>query len=82
MTRKGAAILLLCLSTLVACESWPDRQGAAPGSADVQDTNRARTACIADVAPTDCRRQSDHSGNFPFGTLSKGDGGDGGLARN
>ncbi len=81
MTRQGATILLLCLSTLAACESWPARQGAAPGSEGTADTNSARTACIADVTPTDCRRAHDLSGNYPFGSLNKGDGGDGGLSR-
>lgn len=82
MTRQRAAILLLCTGILAACESWPARQGAAPGTEHAVDTNSARTDCIADVAPTDCRREHDLSGNYPFGSLNKGDGGDGGLSRN
>ena len=82
MTPQRAAMLLFCVWALAACESWSDRQGGAADNAGAQDTNSARTTCIANVAPTDCRRQSDQSGNFPFGNLGKGDGGDGGLARN
>ena len=50
MTRQRAAMLLLCSGVLAACESSPAGQGAAPDSAGVQDTNSARTACIAAVA--------------------------------
>ena len=80
MTRPAAAVLLLCAMALAGCAPEPGRQSAVPEVGRTSDLGGARSSCIAAVAPLDCRRKSDLSGNSPFGALGKGDGAEGGIS--
>ena len=81
MTRWVAVCLLLCASVLVACDSKPTPQNVAPNIERTTDTNQQQTNCMAALDPTACRRRSEITGNYPLGSVSKGEGGSGGIGQ-